>query len=140
MPRNTKGGKKHKKNKNYGSEDKVLRIKEDGQEYAKITQCKGSCRFNVICCDGKTRSAILCGTMRKRKFVGEGDMVLVSLRDFQDDVCDIIDSYDQSQAKKLQKEKHIPESFKLGEDNLYSEDFENDIEFTYEMPNDDDYG
>ena len=78
--------------------------------------------------------------MRKRKFVGEGDMVLVSLRDFQDDVCDIIDSYDQSQAKKLQKEKHIPESFKLGEDNLYSEDFENDIEFTYEMPNDDDYG
>ena len=32
MPRNTKGGKKHKKNKNYGSEDKVLRIKEDGQE------------------------------------------------------------------------------------------------------------
>ena len=140
MPRgNQRGGKKHKRNKNFGGETSLLRIKEDGQEYAKITQCKGNCRFNVICCDGKSRSAILCGTMRKRKFVNQGDIVLVSLRDFQDSICDIIDLYDQSQAKKLKKEKHIPETFELDEGNPYGDDGDT-VEFSYDLPDDSDGG
>ena len=95
MPKgNQKGGKKHKRNKNYSTENKVLRIKEKDQEYAKVSKCKGNCRFDVDCCDGKSRAAILCGAMRKRKFINQGDLVLVSIRDFQDNVCDIIDSYD----------------------------------------------
>ena len=64
-----KGGKKHKRNKNRELETNIIRIKEDGQEYAQIIKCKGNCRFDVICSDGKSRSAILCGSMRKRKFV-----------------------------------------------------------------------
>lgn len=134
MPRgNQKGGKKHKRNKNYTNENKALRIKEDGQEYAKVTKCKGNCRFDVQCCDGKERAAILCGAMRKRKFINQGDLVLVSIRDWQDDICDIIDSYDESQAKKLKQEKHLPDSFKLTEDNPY-ENFEDGIEFTMDIP------
>lgn len=138
MPKgNQKGGKKHKRNKNFTNENKALRIKEDGQEYAKVSRCKGNCRFDVDCCDGKSRAAILCGTMRKRKFINQGDLVLVSIREWQDDICDIIDSYDESQAKKLKQEKHIPDSFKLGEDNPY-EDFNDDVEFVSEMPPSDD--
>lgn len=138
MPKgNQKGGKKHKRNKNFTNENKALRIKEDGQEYAKVSRCKGNCRFDVDCCDGKSRAAILCGTMRKRKFINQGDLVLVSIREWQDDICDIIDSYDESQAKKLKQEKHIPESFKLCEDNPY-EDFNDDVEFVAEMPPSDD--
>lgn len=138
MPKgNQKGGKKHKRNKNFTNENKALRIKEDGQEYAKVSRCKGNCRFDVDCCDGKSRSAILCGTMRKRKFINQGDLVLVSIREWQDDVCDIIDSYDENHAKKLKEQKHIPESFKLGEDNPY-EDFNDDVEFVTEMPPSDD--
>ena len=138
MPKgNQKGGKKHKRNKNFTNENKALRIKEDGQEYAKVSRCKGNCRFDVDCCDGKPRAAILCGTMRKRKFINQGDLVLVSIREWQDDICDIIDSYDESQAKKLKQEKHIPESFKLGEDNPY-EDFNDDVDFISEMPPSDD--
>ena len=141
MPVNKKGGKKHKRNKNYSNDNSVLRLKEDGQEYAKVTQCKGNCRFNVDCCDGISRAAILCGTMRKRKYINQGDLVLVSIRDFQDNICDIIDSYDQNQSKKLKKEKHIPESFRLEEDNPYSEDIIDGVEFTTEMPPDEEiYG
>jgi translation initiation factor 1A len=134
MPKgNQKGGKKHKRNKNFTNENKSVRIKEEGQEYAKVSKCKGNCRFDVECCDGKTRAAILCGGMRKRKFINQGDVVLVSIREWQDSICDIIDSYDESQAKKLKQEKHIPESFKLGEDNPYG-DLNDDIDFVSEMP------
>lgn len=130
-----KGGKKHKRNKNRDLETKAIRFKEDGQEYAQITKCKGNCRFDVKCSDGKERSALLCGTMRKRKFVNLNDFVLVSLRDFQDDICDIIDSYDENGARKLKESKELPETFKLGEDNEYQDDFDG-IEFTTELPSD----
>lgn len=137
MPKgNIKGGKKHKRNKNLDVESKTLRLKEEGQEYAKVKKCKGNCRFDVECCDGKTRSAILCGTMRKRKFINQGQLVLVSLRDWQDDVCDIIDSYDETHAKRLKAEKEIPESFRLDEDNPYDNE-NDDIEFDMDMPIDD---
>ena len=96
-----KGGKKHKRNKNRDIETTTIRFKEDGQEYAQITKCKGNCRFDVKCSDGKDRAAILCGTMRKRKFVNLNDIVLVSLRDFQDDLCDIMDSYDENKQQYI---------------------------------------
>ena len=138
MPKNTKGGKKHKKNKNYSSENKSLRYKEEGQEYAKVARCKGNCRFDVECCDGKTRSAILCGTMRKRKFINQGQLVLVSIREWQDDVCDIIDSYEESHAKRLKTEKHIPDSFRLGDDNPYDDHYDDGIDFVMGIPGESD--
>ena len=100
MPKNTKGGKKHKKNKNYGSENKQLRYKEVGQEYEKVTRCKGNCRIDVECFDGKSRAAILCGSMRKRKFINMDDYVLVSIRDFQNDKCDSNPFWKHTRANK----------------------------------------
>ena len=130
-----KGGKKHKRNKNRDIETKAIRFKEEGQEYAQITKCKGNCRFDVKCSDGKDRAAILCGTMRKRKFVNLNDIVLVSLRDFQDDLCDIMDSYDENGARKLRELKELPETFTLGEDNDFQDGMDS-IEFTTELPSD----
>ena len=139
MPRgNQKGGKKHKRGKKDYDETKILRGKENGQEYAQITSCKGNCRFDVKCCsDGKERIAILCGKMRKRRFVNMRDIVLVSLRDFQDNKCDIIDTYDDNQVRKLKEMREIPEEFKLEEENEYV-DIGNDIEFVNDIPIDSD--
>ena len=75
--------------------------------------------------------------MRKRKFINQGQLVLVSIRDWQDDVCDIIDSYEESHARRLKSEKEIPDSFRLGEDNPYDLDNE-DLEFDMGMPDDSD--
>ena len=132
---NKKGGKKHKKNKNKTFETKTLRFKEDGQEYAQITCTKGNCRFDVKCFDGKDRMAILCGSMRKRRFVNLRDVVLVSLRDFQDSVCDIIDNYDDNQVRELKKLKEIPDSIKLEETTMFDEDGMDDI-FDTSLPPD----
>tara|TARA_B100001094_G_C17968203_1_gene688927 strand:- start:214 stop:669 length:456 start_codon:yes stop_codon:yes gene_type:complete len=130
---NKKGGKKHKRGKKDGYETKLLRLKEDGQEYAQIKALKGNCRFDVFCFDGKDRMANLCGAMRKRKFVNLNDVVLVSLRDFQDSKCDIIDVYDDNQVHSLKDMKHIPDSIKLGEENEFTEDLDG-FEFTNDMP------
>ena len=136
---NKKGGKKHKRGKKDGFETKALRFKEDGQEYAQITACKGNCRFDVNFFDGKERIAILCGTMRKRKYVNLQDVVLVSLRDFQDDKCDIIDTYDDNQVRLLKDGKHIPESIQLGEESEFNEDLDG-VEFTNDFPIEEDEG
>ena len=71
--------------------------------------------------------------MRKRKFVNLEDVVLVSLRDFQDDKCDIIDTYDDNQVRVLKEGKHIPESIQLGEGSEFNEDLDG-VEFTNDFP------
>lgn len=135
MPRgNQKGGKKHKRGKKDYSESKALRVKEDGQEYAQITACKGNCRFDVKCFDGKDRIAILCGKMRKRVFVNMKDIVLVSIRDFQDDKCDIIDLYDDTHVHQLKSGNHIPDFISKSEDNEFCEEIDGGIEFSMDVP------
>ena len=131
---NKKGGKKHKRGKKEGYETKTLRLKEEGQEYAQIKACKGNCRFDVKCFDGKERMAILCGKMRKRVFVNAKDIVLVSIRDFQDDKCDIIDLYDDTHVQQLKNGNHIPDFINQSEDNEFFEEIDGGIEFNMEIP------
>ena len=71
--------------------------------------------------------------MRKRKFVNTNDIVLVSLRDFQDNTCDIIDCYDDNGARKLMETKELPESFNIDGENQFQDEFDN-IEFTTDIP------
>ena len=128
---NKVGGKKHKRGKKDGYETKVMRYKEEGQEYAQITACKGNCRFDVLCFDGKERMAIMCGAMRNRRFVNQNDIVLVSLRDWQDNVCDIIDNYDENLTRKLKDRGLVPKSIKLDVDNHYSDDDDDNMGFIW---------
>jgi len=130
MP-NTKGGKKHKRNKNQQQESKNLRLKEPGQEYAQIKKCKGNCRFDVICFDGKERMAIMCGKMRKRRFVNVNDIVLVSLREWQDSICDIIDNYDENLTRKLKDKGLVPKSINIDVDTQYSSDDDDNMGFVF---------
>ena len=138
---NKKGGKKHKRNKHQEVKEKTLRLKEEDQEYAQITQCLGNCRFTVMCFDGKERMATMCGGMRKRRFVNMNDIVLVSLRTWQDSKCDIIDSYDENLTRKLKEKGLIPDSIKLDSDKQQdSGEEDNDLGFIFstDMPDSDD--
>ena len=129
---NKKGGKKHKRGKNQDTSSKTIRYKEEGQEYAQIKSCNGNCRFTVMCFDGVERKAVMCGAMRKRKFVSANDIVLVSVRDFQDEVCDIIDSYDETQARKMKSNGLFPDIIKLQEENEFNHT--EDLGIDFEMP------
>ena len=90
-----KGGKKNKRAKggNADFQKRELIFKEDGQEYGQILKMLGNGRCDVQCMDGKKRLCHVCGKMRKRVWVMVGDVVLVSLRDFQDAKGDIILKY-----------------------------------------------
>ena len=82
--------------------------------------------------------AILCGKMRKRVFVNMKDIVLVSIRDFQDDKCDIIDLYDDTLVHQLKSGNHIPDFINTKEDNEFCEEIDGGIEFTMEVPEEED--
>lgn len=53
-------------------------------EYAKVLRMLGNGRLEAYCFDGQTRQAHIRGKMRKKVWVGAGDIILISLRDFQD--------------------------------------------------------
>ena len=140
MP-NNKGGKRYKRNKNQVKENKTTRLKDvtQSQEYAQITKCLGSCRFEVLCFDGKKRMATMCGKMRKKVFVNAHEIVLVSLRDWQDSKCDIIEKYSASDVQKLKQKNLIPKFIKLEEKNDEDEVMDDNLGFVfdYSMPNED---
>ena len=140
MP-NNKGGKKYKRNKNTIMENKNTRFKDENesQEYAQITKALGNCRFEVLCFDGKSRLATMCGKMRKRVFVNQGDLILVSLRDWQDSKCDIIDKYNTNDVQKLKQQKCIPDFVKLEEKTSMEDEIMDDnmgFIFSTDMPSD----
>ena len=119
MPKNKgKGGKNRKRGTNKNEPEKRdLILKEEGQEYGQVTKMLGNARLEVYCFDGVRRLGVICGKMRKKSWVSNGDIVLVGLRDFQDSKCDILMKYLLDEAKKLQKMKEIPEHIKAnGED------------------------
>ena len=81
----------------------------------------------------------MCGKMRKRVFVNQNDLVLVSLREWQDSKCDIIDKYNNHDVQKLKQKKLIPDSIKLEEKSNDDElmDDNQGFVFDYSMPDED---
>ena len=112
MPKNKgKGGKNRRRGKNDGEVFKrELEIKEDGQEYGKISKMLGNGRVEVQCFDNKTRICKIRGKMRKKEWVALGDIVLVGLRDYQDDKADVILRYNADEARQLKSIGELPES------------------------------
>jgi translation initiation factor 1A len=87
---------KIKKNTEKASKRK-LEFTDDGQLYGKCTKVEGDRRFKILCSDGKTRTGKLRGKIRKRKksWLSIGIWVIVALRDFQDEKCDIIHMFNE---------------------------------------------
>ena len=68
------------------------------------------------CFDGKIRLCKIRGTLtRKKVWIGAGDLVLVSLRDFEDDKCDVILKYSPEEVKKLKKLGEIPDTVNIND-------------------------
>jgi len=109
--------KKSSKNINKGKQafnptDRELELKENLEEYGKIASLLGDRRVNVIFPDGtEILGHIPRRLKRQRQFVKVDDVVLVSIRDFQDNKVDIIHKYNEKEIKKLIQYGEIPESF-----------------------------
>merc|ERR1712178_279471 len=66
-----------------------------------------------MCFDGKERLCNIRGKMRKKVWIGVGDIVLLGLRDFQDEKADVIQKYNPDEARRLKAQGHIPDNIQL---------------------------
>lgn len=118
MPNNKgKGGKKHRKQKNENISKRDMVWKEDGQAYAVIEKMLGNGRVHLcyFTRDEEERLkrnqalGIIRGTMRRKKvWINTEDIVLVSIREFEEGKVDILHKYDYDETKSLQSMKEIP--------------------------------
>merc|ERR1719473_1106122 len=134
MPKNAKGGKNKKRAKGDRFGDKrELIFKEDGQEYGQVLRMLGNGRLEAYCFDGTKRLCHIRGKMRKKVWVAQGDIVLISLRDFQDEKGDIILKYSAEEARNLKTYQELPDSVKINETDIIDGEFSDDnIEFDEE--------
>ena len=136
-------------NKTKGKARKSFYVKEmslkdlkkvDDQEYAFINDVYGDGRYGLTCYDKVKRMGIMRGALRRKTRAKKSDIVLVSLRDFQDEKCDIIAHYKPEDIDKLVKAKEISYSFvRTGElkNNIHNEFGSSDYES--EDDNEDNY-
>ena len=102
---------------------------EDGQEFCVAVRCLGSRNFTLRFHDRKERLGHLAGRISKRQWVGIGSWVIASMREFQDDKCDIIEVLTDEEHKKLAKQGEIDLSIGSGMAGTNKEVTSNDFEW-----------
>lgn len=126
-----KGGRNRRRGKNDSGQKRELIYKEDGQEYAQITKMVGNGRLEVLCFDGIKRTGHIRGKLRKKVWMGQGDIILVSLRDFQDEQCDVVHKYNSDEARTLKNVGELPENAKINETDTFGADEDDDVNFEF---------
>ena len=113
MGRNLIGGKNYKKTK-HGSEKPAYQVKEDDQLWGRIYRILGGKNTLVYCNDNEIRLCHIRGSIRKDNWISVGDIVLISIRDFNEskekdkyEKGDILYKYDRDYHSKLRKEPNI---------------------------------
>jgi translation initiation factor 1A len=115
MP-NQKGGKNYKKSKHTSGMKPIFIERQPDQMYARIVKNLGNRNLLVYCNDNKVRLAHIRGSMRKRIWLAIGDIVLISLRDFEKSTAesgktyekgDIVAKYDEELLGRLRKEPDV---------------------------------
>ena len=130
-----KGGKNRRRGKNDGDDKRELVFKDESQEYAQVLRMLGNGRLEAMCFDGEKRLAHIRGKMRKKVWINNGDIILLSLREFEDGKADVIQKYTPDEARSLKQHGELPEATKISE-GAFGEDEGDEIEF--QEPSDED--
>ncbi len=86
------------------TEARKPRLPVEGEVLGIVIQLLGHDRLRVKCVDGYTRLCRIPGRIRKRVWIREGDVVLVSPWDFQFETRgDVIWRYARGQAEQLKR-------------------------------------
>ncbi len=83
---------------------------KDAEIFGVADQLLGASRIKVMCEDGVSRMGRIPGKIRKRMWIREGDLLIVSVWDFQPDKCDIRFRYTKTQASNLSRRNKIPKN------------------------------
>ncbi|KDD74575.1 hypothetical protein H632_c1213p0 [Helicosporidium sp. ATCC 50920] len=132
MPKNKgKGGKNRRRGKNESEEKRELIFKEDGQgtfgrrvtlREVQVLRMLGNGRLEAHCMDGTKRLCHIRGKMRKKVWVNVGDVVLVGLRDYQDQKADVILKYMADEARSLKAYGELPESIRVNDTDTFGDE------------------
>ncbi|KAI8364792.1 uncharacterized protein BYT42DRAFT_169842 [Radiomyces spectabilis] len=135
MPKNKgKGGKNRRRGKNENEGDKrELVFKDEGQEYAQVLKMLGNGRLEAQCFDGTKRLGLIRGKMRKKVWINQGDIILLSLREYQDDKADVIGKYSPEEARQLKNYGELPDTTKINEAETFGGTEEDEIEFDFDI-------
>jgi len=128
--------KKSKKSKSSGdTTTRALVLKEDDQEYGKITKMLGDRKVTVALIDGSEILGLIPGKFRKRVWFKTDDIVLVGRREFQNDRVDIIYKYHDYEARKLLKMSEVPPKFLdiISSEGTEQPTIENDDDFGFDF-------
>ena len=105
----------------------------------------GNGRLEAICFDGCNRLCHIRGKLRKRVWIGVGDIILLGLREFQDQKADVLLKYDGDEARALKSYGELPESVQInaGADSMtdgiaFENDSSDNFDFDDEVDNIDD--
>jgi translation initiation factor 1A len=112
MVKNTTGGNKHKKGKNSNFKKNRQITYADNNEtlYALVISPLGDSKFNIHCSDMVDRIGIIRGALHKSTFINPGDVVLLSLREFEKvkngskERCDILLKYLSHEIDQIKKQ------------------------------------
>ena len=88
-------------------------INKDYEEFGYVMKVLGNCRVLVLCDNGTEAIGVIRGSMRrfnKRVLIETGDIVAVSMREFQTNKVDIVHKYNAEQCKSLIANKEISDT------------------------------
>ena len=88
-------------------------INSEYEVYAYVIKLLGNCRVLVLCDNGKEAVGVIRGSMRrfnKRILIETGDIIAVSIRDYQTGKVDIVHKYNAEQCKILIINKEISDT------------------------------
>ena len=83
------------------------------EQFAFADLMMGANHIRVRCYDGITRMGRIKGKIKKRVWIREGDILIVTPWSFQDEKCDIIYRYLPPQADWLRKNRYLWKSLLL---------------------------
>lgn len=96
------GGKNRKKAKGSSLDTRrELVFAEDGCLYAFVSESLGDGHYRLVCGDGVERMGVLRGKMWRRVWVHRNDIVLASIREYQNTKADIIHKYMSDEVNRL---------------------------------------
>lgn len=110
-------------------EQRQLVLKDDNTEYAIVTKKLGNGRFSVRLLNtqnkeliGRLRGKFRHGHQKKENFTDVDTVVLVSIRDFQDSIVDIVHVYKANEVRQLKKKGEFLEDIEEKSSDTLAED------------------
>ena len=118
MPKNKKAGKNTKTKGVFQEKRALVEPDLDCKVFGVLEKALGSRFFDVKCLDGQLRR---CKVRNKRMKVKNDDVVIVSLREFDEKNADIIYRYNSEEVRELQRNGILPSTDTLGIQNESNE-------------------